>query len=65
MSFDKVVEFLTDLRLQTFADKFRRMGVTTLTDLKYVQEEDLDGMGMKKIHKNKFLQTVAKIRNLK
>ena len=64
MSFDKVVEFLTDLRLQTFADKLGELGVATLTDLKYVQEEDLDAMGMKKIHKNKFLQTVAKMPDL-
>ncbi|KAI6660015.1 hypothetical protein LOD99_14356 [Oopsacas minuta] len=61
MSFDKVVEFLTELRLQTFADKFGDLGVTILADLKYVQEEDLDAMGMKKIHKNKFLQNISKI----
>ena len=61
MSFEKVVEFLTDLRLQTFVDKIGDLGVSSLTDLKYVEGEDLDAMGMKKIQKNKFFQAVSKI----
>ena len=61
MSFEKVVEFLTEIRLQVFADKLAELGVATLADLKYVQDDDLDGIGMKKIQKNKFKQAASKI----
>ena len=45
--------------LDSYFEGFRALGVDSLNDLRLVVEADLDGLGMKVIHKRKYLDAVG------
>ena len=54
-------EFLYDLQLLHYMDDFLEMGVRRVRDLRFVTQEDLDGL-MKRIEKRKFLKASAELK---
>lgn len=53
-----VNEWLKKLRLGSYADKLVDIGVDSLAALAEVGEDDLDAIGMKKLHKKRYLRAV-------
>lgn len=56
-----VCAWLADLGLEQYYPKIRKFGAVDATELKAVSPAELDGIGMRKLEKARFLKAVEQI----